>query len=113
MQHHPDHALIVGADLQEMAAPERAHLFTLAGLASPAEKTDSPKLDDTLRRLVHMQHPNPAYVTNPWWDLLAYNGTYATLLGGLDDRPAIERNNAWLIFTDDYIRTVYGFLDGT
>jgi transcriptional regulator with XRE-family HTH domain len=95
------------ARVLRMAGPERAHLFTLAGLASPAEKTDSPKLDDTLRRLVHTQHPNPAYVTNPWWDLLAYNGTYATLLGGLDNRPAMERNNAWLIFTDDYIRDLF------
>jgi transcriptional regulator with XRE-family HTH domain len=89
------------ARVLRMPAPERAHLFTLAGLALPAESAERPLVDDTLRRLVHTLHPNPAYVINPWWDLLVYNDAYAALLGGLDDRPSTERNSLWLTFTED------------
>jgi transcriptional regulator with XRE-family HTH domain len=93
------------ARVLRMAPPERAHLFTLAGLALPAEST-RPNVDDTLRRLVHTLHPNPAYVINPWWDLLVYNAAYAALLGGLDDRPPAERNSLWLTFTEDRVRSL-------
>ncbi|HEX3791561.1 MAG TPA: helix-turn-helix transcriptional regulator [Pseudonocardiaceae bacterium] len=84
-----------------MDPPEREHLFTLAGLALPVERAARPQVDDTLRRLVHTLHPNPAYVINPWWDLLVHNDAYASLLGGLDDLPPAERNTIWLLFTDD------------
>jgi transcriptional regulator with XRE-family HTH domain len=91
------------ARVLRMAPPERAHLFTLAGLVLPTESTGRPQVDDTLRRLVHTLHPNPAYVVNPWWDLLVYNDAYAALLGGLDDRPPAERNSLWLTFTEDHV----------
>jgi transcriptional regulator with XRE-family HTH domain len=92
------------ARVLRMSPPERAHLFTLAGLSLPRESTGRPHVDDVLRRLVHELDPNPAYVINPWWDLLVYNGAYAALLGGLDDRPPAERNSLWLTFTEDRVR---------
>lgn len=84
--------------------PERVHLFTLAGLAPPAEGAGPPLAHDTLRRLVHALQPNPAYVVTAWWDILAYNDTYAGLVGGLDQRPPAERNSLWLTFTDDWVQ---------
>jgi transcriptional regulator with XRE-family HTH domain len=87
-----------------MTPPERAHLFTLAGIALPARTAERQQADATLRRLVRTLNPNPAYIVNPWWDLLDYNEAYAALLGGLDDRPAAERNSLWLTFTDNYAR---------
>lgn len=62
-------------------------LFTVAGLALPAQTVGAPEIDDTLRRLVEALDPNPAFVANPWWDLLAYNQAYSALHGGLDARP--------------------------
>jgi transcriptional regulator with XRE-family HTH domain len=89
-----------------MTPPERAHLFTLAGLALPAGSAARPKAADILRRLVDTLHPNPAYVINPWWDLLAYNEAYAGLLGGLDDVPPAERNVLWLLLGGDRLHGV-------
>jgi hypothetical protein len=43
--------------------------------------------------------PNPAYVTNVWWDVLACNDIYAEFLGGYDERALSERNILWLTFT--------------
>ncbi|MER5794843.1 hypothetical protein [Streptomyces sp. NPDC001980] len=58
------------------------------------------KVDPLLERLVRELSPKPAYVMNPWWDLLAYNDAYAELLGGLDQRAADERNILWITFTE-------------
>ncbi|MEV7284720.1 helix-turn-helix transcriptional regulator [Streptomyces sp. NPDC093252] len=89
-----------------LAPAERAHLLTLAGLALPPVAPPSRTVDPLLRRLVRELHPRPAYVMNPWWDLLAYNEAYAELLGGLgglgglDQRPEGERNVLWITFVE-------------
>jgi transcriptional regulator with XRE-family HTH domain len=95
------------ARVLRMTPPERAHLFTVAGLALPAQTVGPPDVDDTLRRLVQTLDPNPAFVINPWWDLLAYNQNYSTLHGGLDGRPPAERNVLWLFFATDPARYLF------
>jgi transcriptional regulator with XRE-family HTH domain len=95
------------ARVLRMAPAEREHLFTVAGLALPAQTADPPQVDDTLRRLVEALDPNPAFVVNPWWDLLAYNDAYSFLHGGLDGRPAAERNVLWLFFAADPARNLF------
>jgi transcriptional regulator with XRE-family HTH domain len=95
------------ARVLRMTPPERQHLFTVAGLALPAQTAGPPEVDDTLRRLVQTLDPNPAFVINPWWDLLAYNEAYSFLHGGLDARPPAERNVLWLFFTTDPARTPF------
>jgi hypothetical protein len=89
-----------------MTPPEREHLFTVAGLALPPRTVGPPEVDDTLRRLVQALDPSPAFVANPWWDLLTYNETYSFLHGGLDTRPAAERNVLWLFFATDPARSL-------
>ncbi len=94
------------ARVLRMTPPEREHLFTVAGLALPARSVGPPEVDDTLRRLVQTLDPNPAFVVNPWWDLLTYNEAYSFLHGGLDARPPAERNVLWLFFADDPARSL-------
>jgi transcriptional regulator with XRE-family HTH domain len=84
----------------ELSQPERTHLFTLAGLALPPRAPGPRLVDPLLSRLVEELYPRPAYVMNPWWDLLAYNDGYAEVLGGLDQRPEAERNILWLTFAE-------------
>ena len=95
------------ARVLRMAPAEREHLFTVAGLALPAQTLGPPDVDDTLRRLVQALEPNPAFVVNPWWDLLAYNRVYSFLHGGLDGRPPAERNVLWLFFATDPARYLF------
>jgi len=94
------------ARVLRMAPAEREHLFTVAGLALPAQASGPPVVDDTLRRLVEALDPNPAFVVNPWWDLLTYNQAYSVLHGGLDARPPAERNVLWLFFAIDPARSL-------
>ncbi|GAA2234523.1 helix-turn-helix transcriptional regulator [Promicromonospora sukumoe] len=86
---------------------DREVLFTLAGLALPPAVPEPVQVSDTLRRLVQTMQPNPAYVTNPWWDVLACNDMYAELLGGYEQRPVAERNVLWLTFTQNRSRGLF------
>jgi transcriptional regulator with XRE-family HTH domain len=90
-----------------MQPDERAHLFTLAGLALPSERPSPPHVDDTLRRLVEELGPNPACVISLWWDLLVVNDAYASMIGNLQQRPEPERNTLWIAFTDKRARDLY------
>jgi len=83
-----------------LTAAERAHLFTLAGLAVPPVERTPPVVEPMLARLVDALSPNPAYVATPWWDVLACNDAYASLIGGIDHRPVTERNILWITFTE-------------
>jgi transcriptional regulator with XRE-family HTH domain len=83
-----------------LSAAERAHLFTLAGLALPPADPAPPVVEPTLARLVDTLHPHPAYVASLWWDVLACNDAYASLIGGLGHRPVAERNILWITFTE-------------
>jgi hypothetical protein len=83
---------------------ERRHLFALAGLAAPAQPPARAQVDPAVRKLLETLDPNPAYVANPWWDILAYNTGYAALAPILDEIPPEERNSLWLVFTDDHVR---------
>ncbi len=95
------------ARTMRMPPDERAHLFTLAGLALPAERPAQPHVDDTLRRLVAELNPNPACVISLWWDLLVVNDSYAAMIGDLEHRPESERNTLWIAFTETRSRDLY------
>jgi transcriptional regulator with XRE-family HTH domain len=87
-----------------MSAGERTHLFALAGLTPPTGAPARAEVDHTLRRLLETLEPNPAYVMNPWFDILAYNAGYAAIAQVLAETPPAERNSLWLILTDERVR---------
>lgn len=51
---------------------ERAHLFSLAAVALPAEAVNA-SLTESHRRLVDGLNPNPAYLLDHLWNLVAWN----------------------------------------
>jgi len=55
-----------------LSGTERAHLFSLAGVALAAEAVDSSP-NESHRRLVDGLNPNPAYLLDHHWDLVAWN----------------------------------------
>ncbi|WGL51416.1 helix-turn-helix transcriptional regulator [Nocardioides sp. BP30] len=91
----------------QLGSLERAHLFTLAGLALPVDAPAPPEVDDTMLRLLHSLAPNPAYIVNPWWDILAYNSAYEALIGRLDGLSPHELNTIWLMFTEPRMAALF------
>jgi hypothetical protein len=78
---------------------ERAYLFTLAGAVPPATEEDH-AVDAATLRVLDAVDPWPACVQSARWDILAWNRGYGRVIGDLDDVPEMDRNSAWLLFTD-------------
>lgn len=80
--------------------PEHEHLFTLAGLRPDHPERSYPHLTPALRILLDELSPNPAYVLDPGWNIVAWNEAEVALFPGLlrytDDPP----NLLDLVFAD-------------
>jgi len=81
-------------------AAEREHLLSLARPTTPGREPDE-RVRAGIQELVDRLEPQPAYVTGPWLDVLAWNETGAALLLGIDRRPRRDRNLARLVFLDE------------
>lgn len=93
-------SLANGLQLDEI---ERRHLFALVGAPLPvSHQTVSPS--SSLRRLVDILNPHPAYLVSPSWDLLAWNDAEIGLIGDPGKLPEHERNIIRMMFTDTALR---------
>ncbi|SER80608.1 Helix-turn-helix domain-containing protein [Streptomyces sp. yr375] len=84
----------------ELDPSERAHLFQLADATDPTPAASCTGISDAVHGLLHQLDPLPACVQNSRHDILAYNRTYAHLLGDLDAVPPEDRNSVLLIHID-------------
>jgi transcriptional regulator with XRE-family HTH domain len=88
---------------------ERAHLFQLAGqippdgATAPRRRSPVPAAYDLLLR--HLD-PNPAFVVDLRFDILAWNSACTVLYGDLEALPPGRRNVLWLTFTSDLVRAL-------
>lgn len=81
-------------------AAEHRHLFALAGLAA-ADDAPPPggEVTPALRTLLDELEPNPAYLLDRRWDIVAWNAAEAALFPKLADLPP-PRNLLELVFLD-------------
>lgn len=91
-----------------LSSTERAHLFSLAGVALAAEAMPS-SVNEGHRRLVDGLNPNPAYLLDHNWDLIAWNSAEEDLfplLKSSGDNPNLLRlfleHGALQDFIDDW-----------
>lgn len=98
------------ADALALDHAEQAHLFQLAGqvppdgVTAPHRRSPLPTAYDLLLR--HLD-PNPAFVVDPRFDVLAWNRACAVLYGDLEELPPGRRNMLWLTFTSDLVRDLF------
>jgi MmyB-like transcription regulator ligand binding domain len=83
---------------------ERAHLFTLAEHADPADDRVPDAVPGPVQAVLDGLDPAPARVVNARWDVLAYNRAEAVVMGDYVQRPTRERNIVWLLFCDPGFR---------
>src|SRR4051794_25858590 len=81
---------------------ERDHLFALAGFRTAEHDVDV-IVTDALRTLLDELEPNPAYVLDRCWNIVAWNQAEAALFPGLLTRTA-QPNLLELVFLDDDLR---------
>ncbi|MEV5957219.1 helix-turn-helix transcriptional regulator [Streptomyces sp. NPDC051987] len=86
---------------------ERAHLFQLAEAVDPTPAASCTGVTPALQKLLRALEPLPASVQNSRYDILAYNRTYARLMGDLDAVPPEDRNSMILVYTHpDWQRSI-------
>ncbi|NUP40433.1 MAG: XRE family transcriptional regulator, partial [Streptomyces sp.] len=87
-----------------LSLDERDHLFRLAG-TEPPQPPGGPvraPVSAAVRAFVDAQSPNPAFVIDRCFDVLAWNDAEEALVAGRLDvnRPPAELNVVWLMFTE-------------
>jgi len=86
---------------------ERAHLFRLAGLPVPEPADRSLKVPGVVRTFLDTLMPNPAFVIDRCFDVLAWNAAQVQILGrALTDRARHELNSVWMMFRTPEIRAL-------
>ena len=88
---------------------ETSHLYRLAGQPEPVTDRGRAAIPPALLVVMRQLEPIPAAVINARFDLLAWNDTYAEMVGGVDDLPAEDRN--WLVLMLTSSRWRAGILD--
>ncbi|MFL5856425.1 MAG: helix-turn-helix transcriptional regulator [Solirubrobacteraceae bacterium] len=80
---------------------ERAHLFHLARVELPLPEGNYPReTSPALRAFVDGLEPNPAYVTGPRGDVLAWNAAATRVFHDWGAEPVERRNLLWWLFVD-------------
>lgn len=89
----------------QLTPTEKAHLFLLAGQASPAHPVPQrEQVSLFLARLLEHMGTNPAYITGRRWDVLAWNQAACQVFTDFATIPVEERNIVRLIFTNEEYR---------
>jgi transcriptional regulator with XRE-family HTH domain len=79
---------------------EHEHLRRLCGIEPTEDDEALDQVSPPIQAILDGLNPNPAYVTNARYDVLAWNRAYVALYGDLSERPARDRNILWLLFTE-------------
>ncbi len=95
------------ADALQLAADERAYLFTLADVAPERQPAGRPEVHPQLRQLLDGMVDIPAMVLHRRMDVLAWNRGAAALLTDFGVLPVAHRNLIRLTFLDETFRRLY------
>ncbi|MFB8116673.1 helix-turn-helix transcriptional regulator [Streptomyces sp. NPDC055962] len=78
-----------------MGGEERAHLFELAGLATPGPGTVPGRISPSVHRMLDRLAGTPVSVSDAAWTLLQANAPYAALMGDPSGWRGNARNGVW------------------
>jgi len=101
-----DQALACLARALLMNETEREHLYALAGRPAPPRAIDGEStVNPILQRLLERLEPEPAYVMDAYWEVIAWNDAAAALFD--IERPGDRhpRNKLWWVFTQKRVET--------
>jgi transcriptional regulator with XRE-family HTH domain len=91
---------------------ETEHLFMLAGHPPPLLQSPVEAVTTGIRHILDSLNPNPAYLVDQRWDLVAWNRTACYVFGNFEVKPLLERNLMWLVFTEPAMRQLFADWSG-
>jgi transcriptional regulator with XRE-family HTH domain len=83
----------------QLSTAERDHLFRLAGRVPPGPGRINAHLTPGVQRLLNRLDGTPVGVYDAAWTLIAWNLTWAALMGDPSTQLGRDRNRVWLCFT--------------
>lgn len=91
----------------QLQAQERSHLYELAGAVTPTPPPgDVSQVLPSLQTMIDSMHPNPSYLLDSNWNVLAWNEAADSLFGF--SSIALERRNfVWMCFTFPRFRELF------
>ena len=90
----------------KLSAAERRHLFSLADTSADDPSGNQAPPPPALHAMIESLDPNPAYLLDAEWNLVAWNCAEAGLIGDPAKYPVPERNLLRLVFTEPRMRTL-------
>lgn len=84
-----------------LAEAERLHLFALAGYRAEEHRSVDAQVTPALGALVDQLEPNPAYLLDRCWNIVAWNDAEARLFPRLQTFGAATPNLLELVFLDE------------
>lgn len=87
-----------------LSEAERAHLFALAGYRVDGAAGGGTHVTPALRTLLDEVEPNPAYLLDRGWNIVAWNRAEARLFRGLLTSTGTPPNLLKLVFLDEELR---------
>lgn len=92
----------------QLTGDEQLHLFALARQELPLPSSPTPQRESSiLQPVLDSFLPNPAFVTNERWDILARNRATAQVFTPSMVLTPADRNLVWLIFTRRELRQLF------
>lgn len=85
---------------------ERDHLFRLAGEVPPGDGPGRAELPRQYELLLTHLNPNPTFIVNRRFDLVAWNEGFGLLHGDLAAVPPERRNVLWMTFTSPELKAM-------
>ncbi len=94
------------AEALRLDGEEHTHLFMLAGKMVPngAHSCAAERIKSTASKVLQALDPNPSYLLNPFWDVLAWNNAASEVFVDFPSLAEDERNMVWLAFTNRRLR---------
>ncbi len=86
---------------------EQEHLFFLAGHSPPPLPLAEKQIRESTRQVLESLEPNPAYLVNLRWNLVAWNQAAISVFGDFTVFPPSERNLMWLAFTNSAMKELF------
>ncbi|MFI9720172.1 helix-turn-helix transcriptional regulator [Streptomyces sp. NPDC052396] len=83
-----------------LSPTEQQHLYRLAGEVPPAaeDRGACPVAAGHLQAVLDALEPNPAFLLDQHWDILAWNRAETGLFTDFSQLPPARRNTLWMIF---------------
>ena len=100
-------ALLRIAQALKLDRHEQEHLFLLTGQSPPPPSLAQEPVTESIRQVLKSLEPNPAYLVDLRWNLLAWNQAAISVFGDFSLFPSSECNLMWLAFTNSAMKELF------